>query len=1122
MKLASGLKVTWPALLLTLGAVAGLLSFLLLRDAAFPSASVDFKMDRGAALEEGRAFWAARAIELRDYWHTTTFTLDYSAKDYIDQKAGLETLNRLSRQDISVWQWRVRFFKPLQKEEFGVTFDINGRVVGFDHTLEEGAAGASLSQEEAQARAVAYLRDGQKLDMDGYTLVESRQESRPKRTDYTFTWERRDFKVADATYRLGVDMLGGEVGGYREWLKIPESWSTDQDRIWEHSNLLGSIGSSLNFFLLAALLIAFLLEVRNRSIRWRFALLVAAIVAVIVAAAGINDLPLQLADYDTKKSVSAYFLDTLIYGLVGVVGAAAYIAWQGTTGEVMSRRVWPERPSLTRLMSGDGLRSRPYVSAIVAGYALGLFQVGYVLAFYKVGRDHFGAWVPVGVQYSDILSTWLPWLYPMTVGAWAAVNEETFYRLFSISLLRRRLPPWLAALIPGVIWASLHAWYSMQPFYIRVLELSVVGFVLGLAFLRYGVLATIVAHYFYNASVSGPVIWEAGDWPSKVGLTFVLALPALTLLPAAWGRLRGRHLLRPEDFLPEPLPPPPLPAEPLPAPGCAPARRLSGRVLAVFAILAVLGLAFVLLLPPPKLGSFLDVALTREQAEGTARDKLRELGLSADGYRATTDFVTLTGGHAAAYLAQNLGVAKADLFLREQLPSYGWRVRLWLPEQEESFEVMVDPQRSALPWSGQTVRLEHTLREEDPAGRLDEAAARKLAEEVLFGRILAPADEVRPVSGESKEMPKRTDRTFTWEREDWRIGEGALRHYITVKGDTVGAYGSYFKVPESYSREREKKTVWRLLGEVGEGLLRATAIALVVVLFVFRFRKGRIDFRLAFTIGGIMAVVGLVGWLNGLPLFFSGYRHTESLESYVVRRIVGEPQAIALSFALWSVLGGLAPALYRQAFPDEMPLESQLAHWRERLRGRGWQVSLLALSAYPLYRGLLAIGGWARAWWLPTEAAQVTAPYDLLESALPALAALTDSLESAVSWGLGLALIASFLTIYVRRRKATLPVTLGIAFAWGSLGSSNVPAGLLNGGVALLLAGSGWLAVRAIRHDAATYAVALFSMFMVKHGLSLASFDSAWYAANGWAILGLGLLPVALCWLGGGLGRSRP
>ena len=70
----------------------------------------------------------------------------------------------------------------------------------------------------------------------------------------------------------------------------------------------------------------------------------------------------------------------------------------------------------------------------------------------------------------------------------ATTVEEFLFRLVAISLLLRWFgKTWLAVLLPGVLWAFLHANYAQEPIYIRGLELTVVGVVFGLVFLRFGI-----------------------------------------------------------------------------------------------------------------------------------------------------------------------------------------------------------------------------------------------------------------------------------------------------------------------------------------------------------------------------------------------------------------------------------------------------------------------------------------------------------------------------------------------------------------------------------------------------------------------------------------------------------
>ena len=64
-------------------------------------------------------------------------------------------------------------------------------------------------------------------------------------------------------------------------------------------------------------------------------------------------------------------------------------------------------------------------------------------------------------------------------------RKRFLFRLLAISLLIRYLKkPWLAVLIPAVVWAFLHANYPQEPIYIRGLELTVVGVIFGVVFLR--------------------------------------------------------------------------------------------------------------------------------------------------------------------------------------------------------------------------------------------------------------------------------------------------------------------------------------------------------------------------------------------------------------------------------------------------------------------------------------------------------------------------------------------------------------------------------------------------------------------------------------------------------------
>ena len=180
---------------------------------AFPEASVQFKVPRAAALEQAKQFAIAQGGRLDGYQSTIIFQVDDSAKTYLEREVGLKQANQVMANDVHIWYWQTRFFRPLQKEEFDVRVDPAGGIVGYTHELEETASGARLERAAAQSAAESFLRDNLHADLSGYDFREEEANSseRPNRRDWSFSWERRGFRAKDAPYRLNVTLAGDRV-----------------------------------------------------------------------------------------------------------------------------------------------------------------------------------------------------------------------------------------------------------------------------------------------------------------------------------------------------------------------------------------------------------------------------------------------------------------------------------------------------------------------------------------------------------------------------------------------------------------------------------------------------------------------------------------------------------------------------------------------------------------------------------------------------------------------------------------------------------------------------------------------------------------------------------------------
>ncbi|MBI2862181.1 MAG: CPBP family intramembrane metalloprotease, partial [Chloroflexi bacterium] len=1023
------------------------------------------------------------------------------------------TLNRLAHQEVSVWYWRVRFFRELQQEEFEVWLDPTGRVVAFRHEVPEAAPGASLTSDGALEVAQRYLIQDRGIPLDNYRLVTSSQEVRPNRVDHTFEWERAGYRLGEATYRLRVTIAGSGVDSFREYLKVPEEWL----RQWQEEStrgwLMTQAGWAASFGLAIVLVYVFLIQVRAGALRWRFPATMAAILILILTAASLNSIPLILASYPTTSPLLSFLITELVNALAGWAPQGAVAVLAGIVGLGLAYRATGAAQPLESLPRGQALLAVPLVRAVGVGYAMAGVWLGYVVLFYWVGTRFFGVWSPVEVPYSDVMSTFLPAIYPMTIGAGAAISEEFVYRLFAVSFFLivfrglasgvwgRRLATALALLLPAAIWASLHAAYPQQPFFVRPIELTVVGVVSGLIFLRYGVAATMLSHYLYNASIVGGLFLLSGSRYLQISALVAIALPALLLIPASLRRLRGQALLPQEPVtLPSPTaqveisealaPSPPAVSLPTHWPTFPPRRAV---------LLVASALASLALLPaatPAHLGDSNRLAVDRWRAQEMADEQLRFLGGDPTEWLRSVAFVNAATGNDATYLLRQLGTAGADQALAKWVRPYFWEVRYFRSLEKEEVLVRVDGE-------GRFQGFVHRRPEESPGAELSKAEARSLAESFVAQR-LGSMDELRLITASSQQRPARVDHTFVWEWEKGSVGEGSSWLAVTVAGNEVSSYQPFFKTPETFDRELAGQSMAKVAFDGLKGIAWFALIAMFAVALVLRFRAGLISVRFPMVVAALVVAIESVGRLNGLPALYRGYWTTISTTNYLFWQAIGAFTGLLVLFVVVWALAALGESLYRERF-SHVPL-GQI--WGRR---RQWALAaFVGLCLAPV--GLLgqAIADRLRdSLARPFLTPMATFDFDRLSGLLPAIASLSANLSTTIL--LSLAAGVAFLILWRLLRR---PWLAGIAWILG--------AGLLGMGAApewqgMALQGLFWAAAASLALLAAwwllrlaplAYIMAPFLFLTLRDGAGLVFQPDAFFAANGWALIAVSLAPL--------------
>src|SRR3954469_2525340 len=506
---------------------------------AFPEASIDFRVSRGEGETIASRFLEGRRYDVGGYRKASSFGYDDTAKTFLEREAGPEQANELLGSRIRLWRWSYRWFRPLQKEEFRAEVTPRGELAEFAHVLPEDAPRGAATNDRARALAEEFLRSAMRRDPGTLDFLEGSEAARPRRVDRVFTWEERGWNLKGATYRVEVTVLGDEVGGYREYLKVPEQWSRDYRRLRSKNEAAGTVDLVFMSGILVGLVVVIVMRVRGHDIRWRRAATVGMIGMGLGFLAQLNQMPLQEFEYPTTDSYSSFMMRQILNAVFSALGSGGLLFVLTAGAEPLYREMFPRQVSLGNLFQPASLRTKRFFLGAVLGISLTAIFVAYQTAFYMAAY-RFGAWSPADVPYSDLLNTRLPWAFVLFGGFLPAVSEEFMFRMFGIPFLRKLLRSTaLALILAGFIWGFGHAGYPQQPFYIRGVEVGIGGGALGIIMLRWGILPTLVWHYSVDAMYSAMLLLRSQSLYfrlSGAASAGIILLPIFIALVAYWRR----------------------------------------------------------------------------------------------------------------------------------------------------------------------------------------------------------------------------------------------------------------------------------------------------------------------------------------------------------------------------------------------------------------------------------------------------------------------------------------------------------------------------------------------------------------------------------------------------------
>ena len=342
----------------------------------------DYRLTSAEALAEGSRHLTALGVDV-DSWRTVvTQSTPWhgSAVEYRDERAGPEAAAALYEDDLAPALWRLRLFRPGEKEEWEVRLrPEDGEVYDIRHQLAEEAPGDSLSEEEAKAVALDHLR-AFGLDPSAFVLKEASAEDMPGRRDHLLVWEAKEGdprNLDEARFRCRVQVAGGQAADLDRYIKLPEDWLRERrEGSWWRTTLEWAPAAAA-MAVAVHLLVLLVGHIRSRTLAWRLPLRLGLFVAAVFALAQVNELPSFYGIYPTETPLGLY----VTMGIVGFLLAAVFLGLLVALGAGLCSSLYPEAEER---MSRPGLRLQlrdavPLSVLAVAG-GLALDRLGGVLA----------------------------------------------------------------------------------------------------------------------------------------------------------------------------------------------------------------------------------------------------------------------------------------------------------------------------------------------------------------------------------------------------------------------------------------------------------------------------------------------------------------------------------------------------------------------------------------------------------------------------------------------------------------------------------------------------------------------------------------------------------------------
>ncbi len=928
---------------------------------------LDISLNHEEAKEEAIKYLKSRGWDISGYTYANNFSKSPGDWGY-NPSWWAETAGKRDKKQIKLinqqsgsHRWQMRWFKPLQKEEFRISYTKDGSLAYFEHIVSDSLAGDTLPQSIAYNMAKMFLKNMPSIGYveNDWMSTDKTIENKPNRIEHYFQWEHSKYSFGDvgSTIRMSIRVRDNKVVRYHRWLEETEETEYEYQNLGWISSFFDNLEDSM-FFLSAFVALLFSLFYFKVSSNWKLASYIAAFMVSIKIISIALELPIAMYGFFDSEdpfwgAALAWILPTFMQAsFIGFI----MLLWI-TTIDKLYRKLFPHFISIKHFLNPITFTSKQFFNNYIIGIRSGLLAIAISSIFYFL-VDKSGHYIAYAyLDYNKILTA-IPLLYILLdsiFNAWMLVVGITLINLIIYQLTNIR---WLAIVIAAAIASLEPTLFYTDPVYLSIIGMFIIACIGGILFFRYGILSFAIYALTYFC-IYEVILLLFTNQIYNIVTGFIII--ALLLFPAIYSIIHylkykattsANSLLNSAESFPEIITSTPN----------APALEHPSNTKWAFALL-IFGM-FCLLIPNnDELKDVWKFTVSKEEAITSAANIIEKKydcevsdynvatgiwshEIEQDGWGVSISPFLLSMNKRdkdLGYYKQHVGrKGLLELTKKYNTPFTSWAVRYYKKDHKESYTLKLHPQNK-----DNAYYYNHYIPDSTNLPSLSKDGAESLVLNILEEQNLKPKNlEFDTYSETIKES--RLDHYFAYKKEIvFENGFSAKQNLLYwVRGNILGKYSPGIHTPEAWDREYNAYGVLMIICTWGTLSLWIITMIFSSYYLIYNTIKTKyiISWRLIIGFMLLISFICITTFLNKLSPVTMGFYNQTNWTTFLLEKIANQISNIP---QLLIFISGALFALYL----INPSIENLFSSDSRNKYGKGALISGLAtIGAMLLYR----------------------------------------------------------------------------------------------------------------------------------------------------------------------------